>query len=204
MVLNRRLLLGVIDNRHSLYDHLNFDLHFSDLHYDEPAASRVSCDDFRCYWTFDEFYCSRVWVIGGIDFWTEGDLLTLILTTYWLFNWQGTLTFASVFLPLYAIFSGIFIQMKDTAVGFHWIFEMSFVKHAMDGASVAILGSNRTKFDCDADYCHYRWPHRFLQSLGMQEDLTKSLQALLIFLFIFRIAAFCIMYIRLKHWKSDK
>jgi hypothetical protein len=89
--------------------------------------------------------------------------------------------------------------MKDTAVGFHWIFEISFVKHALDGASVAILGANRTKFDCDADYCHYRSPHKFLESIGLVEDLAKAVQALTCFMILFRVLAFCIMNYRLKH-----
>lgn len=47
------------------------------------------------------------------------------------FHFQGTLTFAAVFLPLYAIFGGILILVKDTAGFWHYIFDASFVKHGV-------------------------------------------------------------------------
>lgn len=89
--------------------------------------------------------------------------------------------------------------MKDAAFGFHWIFEISFVKHAVDGASIAILGWNRSKFECTSDYCHYSWPYKFLDTIGMQEDLIKAVKMLLLFLVLFRVSAFCIINYRLKH-----
>lgn len=77
---------------------------------------------------------------------------------------------------------------------------MSFVKHAMHAGTVAILGWNRAKFDCDtSDYCHYRSPQKFLESLGIQDELVKEMNWLLLFLVFFRVAAFCIMNYRLKH-----
>lgn len=41
------------------------------------------------------------------------------------------MTFAAVFLPVYAIFGGILILVKDTSVFWHYIFEASFVKHGL-------------------------------------------------------------------------
>lgn len=79
------------------------------------------------------------------------------------------------------------------------MFEVSFVKHALDGASVTILGWNRTKFECKSDYCHYSLPRKFLDTIGMKEDLIKSVNMLLLFMVLFRVAAFCIINYRLKH-----
>lgn len=89
--------------------------------------------------------------------------------------------------------------MKDAANGFQWIFEISFVKHAMDGATISLFGWKRAKFNCYADYCHYRWPQKFIESIGMHEDFLRAVQALLFFLVFFRVTAFCIMNYRLKH-----
>lgn len=78
------------------------------------------------------------------------------------------------------------------------MFEITFVKHAFDGACITILGSNRTKLDCAADYCHYRSSHKFLESIGMEENLSRSVQVLFVFLIIFRVSAYFIMKCRLK------
>lgn len=79
------------------------------------------------------------------------------------------------------------------------MFEMCFVKHSFYGACSAILGYNREKFDCDIDYCHYRWPHKFLQMVELDEDVADAVKALLYFLITLRVAAFLIMNYRLKH-----
>lgn len=116
-----------------------------------------------------------------------------------IFNLQGTLTFAAIFLPLYAIFSGIFILIKDTHYMFHWIFAISFIKHAFDGGTTAILGWNRPKMHCSEDYCHYRTPKNFLNAINFEENFLKSVEILFIFFLLFRIVAFCIMRYRLKN-----
>lgn len=89
--------------------------------------------------------------------------------------------------------------MKDTAYGWHWIFELSFVKHAFDGASNSILGYSREKMNCADLYCHFQWPHKFLESIGVDDNMYKVIQSLLAFLVIFRLTAYCIINYRLKH-----
>ncbi|KAL7021138.1 hypothetical protein ACKWTF_011772 [Chironomus riparius] len=118
-----------------------------------------------------------------------------------LFDLQGTLTFAAVFLPLYGIFSGIFILVKDTHWIFHWIFQISFIKHSLDAAATTILGWNRDKMDCSDNYCHYQLPKKFLKTIDLNENITISIRALVIFLIVFRVTAFLIMNYRLKRSK---
>lgn len=116
-----------------------------------------------------------------------------------IFNLQGTLTFGAIFLPLYAIFSGIFVLIKDTPSMFHWIFSISFIKHSLDASTTAVLGWNRGKMHCNEDYCHYKIPKKFLNTLDMDEHFQKSIGALIFFFLIFRIIAFFIMRNRLKN-----
>lgn len=116
-----------------------------------------------------------------------------------IFNLQGTLTFAAIFLPLYGIFSGIFVLIKDTHSMLHWIFSISFIKHALDGSTTAILGWNRGKMHCSEDYCHYQLPRKFLNTIDMEENFLKSVGALIFFFLIFRLIAFFIMRNRLKN-----
>lgn len=116
-----------------------------------------------------------------------------------IFDLQGTLTFAAIFLPLYGIFSGVFILVKDTHWMFHWIFSISFVKHSLDGGTTAVLGWNRTKLHCSELYCHYNLPKKFLNTIDLDENYLKSVEALIFFLLFFRIIAFFIMRYRLKN-----
>lgn len=117
-----------------------------------------------------------------------------------IFDLQGTLTFAAIFLPLYGIFSGIFILIKDTHWLFHWIFSISFVKHSLDGGATAILGWNRPKMHCSENYCHYNIPRKFLQEIDLQDkNFSNSAQALIFFLLFFRVIAYFIMRYRLKN-----
>jgi hypothetical protein len=116
-----------------------------------------------------------------------------------IFDLYGTLTFAAIFLPLFAIFTGVFVLIKDAPSAFHWIFSITFVKHSLDGGATAILGWNREKLKCNEDYCHYSLPKKFLNTIDLQEDFVKSVEALIAFFLIFRLAAFFIMRYRLKN-----
>ncbi|KAG5672562.1 hypothetical protein PVAND_002680 [Polypedilum vanderplanki] len=118
-----------------------------------------------------------------------------------MFELQGTLTFAAIFLPLYGIFSGIFILMKDAHWLFHWIFQISFIKYSLDAGATVILGWNREKLHCSEDYCHYQIPKKFLNTIDLNQNLWLSVQALIIFLIVFRLTAFIIMRYRLKNFK---
>lgn len=114
---------------------------------------------------------------------------------------QGTLTFSAVFLPLYGIFSGIFILVKDTHWLFHWIFQISFIKHSLDAGATAVLGWNRDKMECNENYCHYQLPKKFLNTIDLNENIMMSIRALVTFLVVFRVTAFLIMNYRLKSSK---
>lgn len=78
-------------------------------------------------------------------------------------------------------------------------YSIEFFSTALYAGSVAVLGWNRPKFDCNVNYCHYRSPQKFLENLEIDENLTKPIGALLIFLVGFRVVAFYIMSYRMKH-----
>lgn len=118
-----------------------------------------------------------------------------------LFDLQGTLTFSAVFLPLYGIFSGMFILIKDTHWLFHWVFKISFIKHSLDAGANAVLGWNRQKMDCSEDYCHFQLPKKFLKTIDLNENIMLPIRALVIFLIVFRLTAFLIMSYRLRRSK---
>jgi len=110
-----------------------------------------------------------------------------------------TLIVGAFVIFLFVMFSGFFILMKDSAYGWHWLFHASFMKHGLDGAFLSLLGFNREKLTCDATYCHFRWPHKFLESLGIQENFLQSCLVIVFSMLLFRVAAFFIIRHRLKH-----
>lgn len=114
-------------------------------------------------------------------------------------NIQHTLIIAAGAIFFFTMFSGFFVLMKDTSYGWHWLFYSSFLKHALDGGFLAIFGFDRTKLECDAVYCHYRWPHKFLETLGVETSFAEALSVIVFSLFLFRIIAFFVIKYRLKH-----
>lgn len=113
-------------------------------------------------------------------------------------NVKFTLILGSFFICPFVLFSNFFVQMKDTSQCWHWLFEASFIKHALEGSMQAIF-AEREKLKCDAVYCVYRWPHKFLESLGITETLSSSIAKLMTFALVFRVIAFVIMSYRLRH-----
>jgi ABC-type multidrug transport system permease subunit len=105
---------------------------------------------------------------------------------------QRSLIIASSLIMMFCTFSGFFILMKDAATYFHIFFKLSFLKHAIDACFLGIFGYGRRKMDCFADYCHFRWPHKFLTTLGVdtETDIRWSIGIIVLSLIIFRIAAF--------------
>lgn len=114
-------------------------------------------------------------------------------------NIQHTLIIAAGAIFYFTLFSGFFVLMKDCSSYWHWMFYSSFLKHGLDGSFLAIFGYHRSKLDCEADYCHFRWPHKFLESLGINASYGDAVSAVIFSLFLFRIAAFFVIKYRLKH-----
>lgn len=116
-----------------------------------------------------------------------------------LLNVKFTLILGSFFICPFVLFSNFFIHMKDTDPLWHSLFEISFIKHALEGSMLAIFGFNRDKMSCGVAYCHYRWPYRFMEAVGITDSYSNVILKLVAFAFIFRIIAFIIMWYRLRH-----
>jgi ATP-binding cassette, subfamily G (WHITE), member 1 len=115
-------------------------------------------------------------------------------------NIQYTLIIAAGGIFIFTMFSGFFVLMKDTSSQWHWLFYSSFLKHALDCGFLAIFGYNRKKLECEkADYCHFRLPHKFLESLGVPTSFLDALLVIIFSLFLFRVLAFFVIKYRLKH-----
>lgn len=79
------------------------------------------------------------------------------------------------------------------------ISQISFMKHALDGYGSLILGFDRPKMDCTSVYCHFVEPQKFLNLIGMEEDIPKVFYAMVIIWFVFHVVTYCVMRYRLSH-----
>lgn len=139
-------------------------------------------------------FCAYYIVILILSFAAQG--LGLIAGS--LMNVKFTLILGSFFICPFVLFSNFFIHMKDTHAAWHFMFEVSFIKHALEGSMLAIFGFDRAKMKCDAEYCHYRWPDKFLDAVGITDSYSSVILKLVTFAFVFRVVAFVIMWYRLK------
>ncbi|KAG5671645.1 hypothetical protein PVAND_001836 [Polypedilum vanderplanki] len=85
---------------------------------------------------------------------------------------KQTLILAPVFMIFHGAFSGFYILKKDAHSIWHPFFEISYLKYAAYGSEMSILGFNRTKMECNAIYCHYSSPGKFLQTLEYASDMN--------------------------------
>lgn len=99
----------------------------------------------------------------------------------------------------FLVFSGFFLRFADAHPSLHWLFHISYLKHALEGASLAIFGYDRPKMDCDRIYCQYRIPKKFMKLIDMHNgDMTTVAIVLIVICLMLRIIAFFIMSFRIK------
>lgn len=67
--------------------------------------------------------------------------------------YQFSTILTSFLLMPWMMFGGVFIKISDTPELFRWLFNISFMKHAMEGIVHCIYGLNRPKLHCSKVYC---------------------------------------------------
>uniref|UniRef100_A0A182JLA7 Uncharacterized protein n=1 Tax=Anopheles atroparvus TaxID=41427 RepID=A0A182JLA7_ANOAO len=117
-----------------------------------------------------------------------------------LFDVKNGAVFGPFFICPFLIFSGFFIHLTDAHPVMHWLFHISFLKYALQGAAMAIFGYDRPRMDCDETYCHFVLPKKFLKEVDMlNADFVEAVIALSVIFFVFRVTAFYVMQYRMKN-----
>lgn len=99
----------------------------------------------------------------------------------------------------FLVFSGFFLRLADAQYWLHWLFHSSYLKYAVEGASLAIFGYNRPKLECKDIYCHYQAPLKFMKLYDLHHsDFLSVFIKLAVMCVVLRIVAFFIMSLRLK------
>lgn len=111
---------------------------------------------------------------------------------------QNGAIFGPFFICPFLIFSGFFIHLTDAHPVMHWLFHISFLKYALEGASLALFGYDRPRMDCDQLFCQFVLPKKFMKEVDMHKSDIATVVTMLFAIFIlFRCTAFLVMYLRL-------
>lgn len=112
---------------------------------------------------------------------------------------QGSLILASMIIVYHAAFAGVYVFPKDANQYLHFLFEISFLKHATLGVALSILGFNRKQMECNSVYCHFQSPKKFLEAIGYEGSVDIIIRDLLIFFIFFRVVAYIFMRYRIRN-----
>lgn len=112
---------------------------------------------------------------------------------------QNGVIFGPLAIMPFVVFSGFFVHMNDAHPYMRWIFHTSFLKYGLEGVVHAIFGYDRTKMSCSSDYCHFVYPQRFLDQVGMDEArFTLDVLVLLALYFALRITTYLALLARVS------
>lgn len=91
------------------------------------------------------------------------------------------------------------MHLSDASPYLHWLFYISYLRFALEGAVDAMFAYNRPKLKCDEIYCHYQIPAKFIKVIDMhRNDFWSAFVILLMILIAVRILAFLVIMWRLK------
>ncbi|XP_018574647.1 ATP-binding cassette sub-family G member 1 isoform X2 [Anoplophora glabripennis] len=102
------------------------------------------------------------------------------------------------FLP-FTIFSGFFVQLNDSHPYIRWLFHISFLKYGFEGLVLSVLGYDRGKLPCNADYCHFVYPEKFLDQMDMEHaSYSQAVIFLISLITLIRFVAYFALSIQIK------
>ncbi|CAH0561477.1 unnamed protein product [Brassicogethes aeneus] len=111
---------------------------------------------------------------------------------------NGTFLGPTLSVPM-MMFAGFGVSLQDLPPYLYWGSYISYLRYGLEGIVGAIYGLDRPTLDCPEDaYCHYKYPKKFLEDVAVKADqFDNDVIALLLFLFVLRIAAYVILRCKL-------
>ncbi|XP_018331815.1 ATP-binding cassette sub-family G member 4 [Agrilus planipennis] len=93
------------------------------------------------------------------------------------------------------MFAGFGVTLRDLPSYLYWGSYISYLRYGLEGVVSAIYGQDRKILDCpEEEYCHFKYPSKFLKEISMQGDqFWNDVIALLIIFFFLRILAYCFL-----------
>nr|XP_022899836.1 ATP-binding cassette sub-family G member 1-like [Onthophagus taurus] len=131
-------------------------------------------------------------------------LISLVAQGFGLFigasmDLKNGVIFGPFFLLPFIIFSGFFVQLYDAHPYLQWLFHISYIKYGFEGLMLSVFGYDRAKMPCNADYCHYVYPKKFLEQVDMTDAVYAHCVLFLVGILVFvRVIAFIALYIQIR------
>jgi hypothetical protein len=92
------------------------------------------------------------------------------------------------------MFSGFGVNLRDIPKYLEWGTHVSFFRYALEGYVEAVYGFDRPVFTCYTDYCHYRFPSKFLQEVAMDKiNVEFAIEMMVLTLILTRVAGYFIL-----------
>ncbi|KAJ8922887.1 hypothetical protein NQ315_007922 [Exocentrus adspersus] len=108
------------------------------------------------------------------------------------------------FLP-FTIFSGFFVQLNDSHPYMRWLFHISFLKYGFEGLVLSVFGYNRGKLPCNADYCHFVNPEKFLDQMDMEHaNYSMAVIFLISLIALIRFIAYYVLSVQIQNNRSKR
>ncbi|GLV37364.1 uncharacterized protein CBL_10669 [Carabus blaptoides fortunei] len=106
---------------------------------------------------------------------------------------NGTFLGPTLSVPM-MMFAGFGVTLRDLPSYLHWGSYISYLRYGLEGFVGAIYGMNRPILHCPVNYCHYKYPDKFLDEIAMAGDqFWNDIIALLIILFALRTVAYYLL-----------
>lgn len=102
-------------------------------------------------------------------------------------------------IPL-VLFCGFFASFDDIPSYISWFSYVSYVRYTFEGSMISIYGLDRQRLECTKDYCHFRYPKKFLEQMSMSGDLETYLidaGALSLIFILLRIVVYFVLRVKL-------
>lgn len=120
------------------------------------------------------------------------------------FESQVALFLTSVFIMPMFLVSGFFVHLDDISPYISWLSYLSIFRYGLESAMIAIYGYNRPPLECHQIYCHYKYPARFLEDLGIKNSadiVPFNLSMLSVFLVVSQLFLYWVLRYKAKHNK---
>jgi len=117
---------------------------------------------------------------------------------------QNAAIFGPFVMSPFILFSGFFVYISDSPWFLRWLFHMSYFKYALHACLQGTYGLNRGTLFCEINqYCHFKYPSKFLKEIEMDGDDFVLDWGILFFIVLgLRLVAYCSLVIRIRYLRK--
>lgn len=111
---------------------------------------------------------------------------------------------ASYFAPIscipFLLVSGFMIQVNAIPPYLRWIAHINFLHYSFEGSMLSIYGGDHPPLSCFEDYCHFRYPIKFLEQFNLtHSSYYLSVIGMVVSFIVIRVAGYFALRFKLRH-----